>query len=117
MRRKKGVLIPLELTILATCLDLKTRGVEEGHGFMIAKQIKDQKSARMLTSHGTLYKALGRMEKAGLLKSHWEDPLAAAEETRPRRRLYRITAQGQAALSAARALQSQPRLTSQRAAT
>ena len=117
MRRKKGALVPLELSILATCLDLKARGVEEGHGFMIAKEIKSQKGARMLTSHGTLYKALGRMEKAGLLQSRWEDPMVAADQARPRRRLYHITAQGQTALNAASALNPTLSSVSQRAAT
>ena len=56
MRRKKGALIPVELSILSASLDLQTRGVEEAHGFLIAKQISDQNDARMLTAHGTLYK-------------------------------------------------------------
>ena len=117
MRRKKDTLIPVELSILAACLGLKSRGVDEVHGFLIAKQISDQQGARMLTAHGTLYKALGRMEKAGLLKRRWEDPVAAADEARPRRRLYRITAQGQAAFDAARAPQPQAQFVSKRAAT
>ncbi len=117
MRRKKGELIPVELSILAACLDLKSRGLEESHGFLIAKQISDQNGARMLTSHGTLYKALGRMEKAGLLKSNWEDPVAAAEQSRPRRRFYRITAQGLEAFNAARAQQAQPNSVAKRATT
>lgn len=116
MRRKKGALIPLELSVLVASLDLKTRGVNEVHGFLMAKQIRDQKGARMLTAHGTLYKALGRMEKAGLLKSRWEDPVAAADEARPRRRLYRITAEGQAAYEAATTPQPQPHSASERAA-
>ena len=117
MRRKKGALIPVELSILAACLGLKSRGVEESHGFLIAKQISDQKGARMLTAHGTLYKALSRMEKAGLLKSRWEDPVAAADEARPRRRFYQITAEGQAAFDAARAVQPQVHSVSERTAT
>ena len=117
MRRKKGVRIPLELSILVACLDLKTRGAEQVHGFLIAKQIGDQTGAKMLTSHGTLYKALGRMEKTGLLKSRWEDPVAAANESRPRRRLYRVTAEGVAAFDAARAPRPQPVSSSKRATT
>ena len=50
---------------MATFLDLKMRGIDDAHGFLIAKQIKDPRSARLLTSHGTLYKALGAQEKAG----------------------------------------------------
>ncbi len=117
MRRKKGTLIPLELSILAACLGLKTRGTEEAHGFLIAKQIGDQSGARMLTSHGTLYKALGRMEKGGLLKSRWEDPIAAANESRPRRRLYQITADGVNALDAATVPKSRPISSAKRATT
>jgi DNA-binding PadR family transcriptional regulator len=101
MRRKKGALVPLEISILAACFGLKSGGAQEAHGFLIAKQIGDQRGARMLTSHGTLYKALGRMAKAGLLKSRWEDPVVAAGESRPRRRFYRVTAEGQAALRTA----------------
>ena len=102
----------MEISILAAFLDLKMRGIEDAHGFLIAKQIKDQQSARMLTSHGTLYKALGRMEKAGWLKSKWEDPVIAAEESRPRRRFYSMTAEGQIAFDGASTPQRNARLTS-----
>ncbi len=43
------------------------------------------------------------MQKAGLLESDWEDPVAAANEDRPRRRLYKVTAAGEAELAKARA--------------
>ena len=66
---------------------------------MIAKDIQQREGKRLLTAHGTLYKALGRMEKAGLLTSEWEDPLIAAEEGRPRRRFYRVTPAGEMALA------------------
>ena len=56
-----------------------------------------------LTAHGTLYKALGRLEKAGLLESEWEDAAAAEDEGRPRRRLYSVTGAGALALAAHRA--------------
>jgi DNA-binding PadR family transcriptional regulator len=36
-----------------------------------------------------------------MLESEWEDPQIALAEGRPRRRLYRITAAGQAALAEA----------------
>jgi DNA-binding PadR family transcriptional regulator len=54
--------------------------------------MRDQSGSRSLTSHGTLYKALGRLEELGLLTSRWED--AAAVEGRPRRRLYALTGEG-----------------------
>jgi PadR family transcriptional regulator, regulatory protein PadR len=56
-----------------------------------------------LTSYGTLYKALTRLEREGYLASRWEDPLTAAAEARPRRKFYRLTLEGEGALSEARA--------------
>jgi PadR family transcriptional regulator PadR len=103
MRRKAGSLVPLELSILETGIELVVRGAPYFHGFLIAREIKDREDARLLTAHGTLYKALDRMAKAGLLESQWEDPVAAAGAGRPRRRLYRVTAAGEAALVTARA--------------
>jgi len=103
MRRKAGSLVPLELSILEAGIELTVRGAPYFHGFLIAKEIKEREDARLLTAHGTLYKALDRMQKAGLLESEWEDPFAAAGEGRPRRRLYRVTIAGETALAAARA--------------
>jgi len=54
--------------------------------------MREQSGSRSLTSHGTLYKALGRLEEFGLVASRWED--AAAAEGRPRRRLFELTGQG-----------------------
>ena len=102
MRRKKGELLPIEIAVLESGMILRARGIQAFHGFLIAKEIKNQKEARMLTAHGTLYKALGRMAKAGLLESTWEDPLISAEQNRPRRRFYEVTASGEAALAKAR---------------
>ena len=112
MRRKKGTLLPLEKSILQCGIDLAVRGAPRFHGFMIAKQIKDRDEAKLLTAHGTLYKALDRMQKSGYLQSDWEDPLVAAQEHRPRRRLYHVTAAGEAAL--VKALESVPQKASAR---
>jgi DNA-binding PadR family transcriptional regulator len=68
---------------------------------MVAALIREDKEGRLLTARGTLYKALDRLEKRGFLQSAWEDPNTAAEEGRPRRRFYRITAAGEAALAEA----------------
>ena len=94
MRRKPGTLIPIEQAILVAALHLQCRGGEEFHGFRIAKEIKGQGDARRLTGHGTLYRALGRLKQQGYLDSRWEDPIVAARESRPRRKLYRLTASG-----------------------
>ena len=101
MRRKPGTLLPIEVSILAAALDLRRRGSDEFHGYLIAREIKDREEAKLLTGHGTLYKALDRMRAGGLLESHWEDPEAAAAAERPRRRLYTITAAGERALEGA----------------
>ena len=50
---------------------------------------------------GTVYPALRRLEKAGLLRSRWEKTAEARAEGRPRRRTYEMTALGQEALPAA----------------
>ena len=99
MRRKPGAVLPLEAAILAAAVELAATGTNRFHGFLLAKHLRDAEGAKLLTAHGTLYKALSRMETAGLLASAWEDPQAAAAEGRPRRRLYEITTAGRAALA------------------
>ena len=101
MRRKPGALIPLERSVLEAGIALRDQGAEEFHGFLLAKEIGSQGGKSTLTAYGTLYRALDRMEKAGLLSRRWEDPLIAAQDARPRRRLYQITAAGQRALAEA----------------
>jgi PadR family transcriptional regulator, regulatory protein PadR len=101
-------LLPLEESILAAGVDGNRRGEPEFHGFGVAKTIQEQDDARRLTAHGTLYKALGRMERDGLLTSRWEEPEAAEAAGRPRRRLYRVTGLGEAALARTRAERAAP---------
>ena len=47
---------------------------------------------------GVLYPVLSRMLNAGWLTDGWEDP-AAAKGARPPRRYYRVTSEGEQALS------------------
>lgn len=91
-RRKPGTLLPLETEILEVALSRLRAGHVTFHGFGLAQTMRDQSGSRSLTAHGTLYKALSRLEDRGLLTSRWED--AAAVAGRPRRRLYEITSQG-----------------------
>lgn len=91
MRRKQGTLIPLEQSIIEAAVDLNRKGTSEFYGFQIAKKIRDREGARNLTSFGTLYHALERLHKQGFLIRQWEDPTIAAEQNRPRRRLYQLT--------------------------
>jgi PadR family transcriptional regulator, regulatory protein PadR len=92
-RRKPGTLVPLENEILEAVLSLRRSGQVAFHGFGLAQAMREQTGSRSLTAHGTLYKALGRLEEFGLLTSHWEDA-AATPEGRPRRRLYELTGEG-----------------------
>lgn len=52
---------------------------------------------------GTVYPALGRLERDGLVKSSWEDEQDAHADGRPARRYYRLTAPGVKALADATA--------------
>ena len=87
VRRKAGSLVPLELAICTAALALRDHGVEQFHGYLIAKELKDAADTKLLTAYGTLYRALGRLEQMGLMTSTWEDPQIPADENRPRRRL------------------------------
>jgi DNA-binding PadR family transcriptional regulator len=102
MRRKPGVLLPIEISILVAGLDLDGRGVTEFHGYLLATEIADRDGARRLMAHGSLYRALGRLEDAGLLESRWEDPDIGTSEGRPRRRLYHVTSAGARAMAGTR---------------
>lgn len=95
MRRRPGTLLPLELEIL----DAAVSSAEPLHGFELARRIAAGSDRRALTAHGTLYKALGRLAEAGLLEAEWEDAETALLEGRPRRRLYRITGEGERRLA------------------
>jgi PadR family transcriptional regulator PadR len=97
-RRRAGTLVPLEQEILRTGLGVG-RGGERFHGFGLARALQD--GHRGLIAHGTLYKALGRLQEAGLLTAVWEDPDIAHEAGRPRRKLYEVSPAGEAALAAA----------------
>lgn len=91
--------MPIELNILDVCESRSLSGSPECHGFLIASLIKGTQNTKLLTAYGTLYRALSRLEKAGFLTSRWEDISSLAGESRPRRRLYRITDAGLKALA------------------
>jgi PadR family transcriptional regulator, regulatory protein PadR len=97
-RRKPGALLPIEVDILEAGLARRRNEGGEFHGFELAQQIAG--GGRRLTAHGTLYKALGRLEDAGLLASRWEEEGLATQEGRPRRRLYTVTGEGARRLAA-----------------
>ena len=50
---------------------------------------------------GTVYPALRRLERDGLIRSQWERQSIADEQQRPPRKYYKLTRSGRAALDAA----------------
>jgi transcriptional regulator len=66
------------------------------HGYAIAEALRDRSVGAFDLAEGTLYPALHRLERAGLLSSRW------AEVGGRRRRLYALTAAGRKALAARR---------------
>jgi len=82
-----GQLDPL---ILATIAD------EPAHGYAILQRLKTRSGGAFDLAEGTIYPALHRLERDGLLSSSW------STEGGRRRRVYRITRNGQAALQTRR---------------
>ena len=112
--RPVGRLLDLEYRILELAIDAAGDS-EDGtvYGFQLARDLSDS-SAASLIGHGTLYKALSRLSTMGFLEWQWESDQAASDQGRPRRRLYRITGAGEAAV---RARSRAERITIARAAT
>src|SRR5947207_15628539 len=48
---------------------------------------------------GTVYPALRRLEKGGLIRSQWEKAAVARAEQRPIRKYYQVTPDGESALT------------------
>jgi transcriptional regulator len=62
------------------------------HGYGIVEQLRTQSEGAFELAEGTVYPALYRLERAGLLASRWTQP-----EGR-RRRVYRLTRRGRTEL-------------------
>lgn len=80
----------LELLLLAV--------VEQGpaHGYAIIEELRRRSKEAFDLPEGTVYPALHRLEKAGALRSRWDD------STGRRRRVYEVTATGRRALAGQR---------------
>jgi len=96
----------LDERILDFALSRGGEGGSEFHGFALSKHLADKEGAKRLVGQGTIYKALDRLRRNGLLDSRWEDSELAEAEHRPRRRLYRVTGEAALALNRSRAAQS-----------
>ncbi|MDO9398243.1 MAG: helix-turn-helix transcriptional regulator [Herbiconiux sp.] len=98
VKRRPGRLLPLEVTILEA--GLRVQAEEDSfYGFALVRRIAEREGGPQI-GHGTLYRALSRLTTAGFLDATWEEPEVAEADGRPRRRLYRVTGEGEGALSA-----------------
>jgi DNA-binding PadR family transcriptional regulator len=93
--RKNSPSPPLTPAVLHILLALST---EDRHGYGIMKQVESESQGKVMMGPGTLYGSIGRMIDAGLVGE--SEKKADPEIDDERRIYYKITALGQAALSA-----------------
>jgi PadR family transcriptional regulator len=74
-------------------LVLKTLSLEPMHGWGISQRVQQISKGMLEVNQGSLYPALQRLEKQGLVASDW-----AISENNRRARYYRLTATGRRAL-------------------
>ncbi|MGB8212086.1 MAG: PadR family transcriptional regulator [Anaerolineales bacterium] len=70
----------------------------EKHGYAIMKDVEEQTSSQVKMGPGTLYGSIKRMLASDLIEETDERPDPALDDER--RRYYRLTAKGQAAVAA-----------------
>lgn len=76
-------------------LVLRTLALGPLHGHGISRHIRQTTDDVLQVEHGSLYPALGRLEKAGYISSKWEATARGREM-----RFYRLTAKGRRYLDA-----------------
>ena len=86
-----GLTISIERSIQAELLLLL--GQQPSHGYELIQRLNDADFKSGEADAATVYRNLRRMDKDGLIKSHWE-----VGESGPGRRLYELTHQGEASL-------------------
>ena len=79
-------------------LILKTLALGALHGYAIAQRLQQTSRDVVIVQQGTLYPALHRLEKRGLLKAEWKP-----SDTGRDAKFYRLTKQGHAQLEEERA--------------
>ncbi len=98
-KRMPNTLFPIEQSMLAVMVERELQMRPGIHGYDLAKELAKRENRNRLAGHGTIYRALWRLEEAGLITGVWaEDP--QSEPGRPRRRLFRVTTAGAQALTA-----------------
>ena len=77
-------------------LILATVAEEPAHGYAILQRLKERSSGAFDLAEGTIYPALHRLERDGLLNSTW------STDSGRRRRVYSLTRSGTSALEVRR---------------
>jgi PadR family transcriptional regulator, regulatory protein PadR len=77
----------VDLLLLAAVL------ARPAHGYAVIEELRRRSDGAFDLPEGTVYPALHRLERQGLLESHWSD------ESGRRRRVYAVTEGGKAALA------------------
>jgi PadR family transcriptional regulator PadR len=80
----------LDALLLAVIAD------DPAHGYAIIEELKRRSNDAVALGEGTVYPALHRLEKAGLVRSRW------STDAPRKRRVYAITDRGRRALSSER---------------
>jgi PadR family transcriptional regulator, regulatory protein PadR len=73
-------------------LILKTLSLSEMHGWGISQRVQQMSSGEFAMNQGSLYPALQRLEKTGLITSDW-----GVTDNNRQARYYRLTAAGRRA--------------------
>ena len=77
----------VELLLLAAVL------ARPAHGYAVIEELRRRSDGAFDLPEGTVYPALHRLERQGLLRSEWSD------ESGRKRRIYAVTDRGKAALT------------------
>lgn len=88
---KYELTIPIERSIQAELLLLL--GQRPSHGYELIQRLNETDFRSGEADAATVYRNLRRMDKDGLIKSHWE-----VGESGPGRRLYELSTQGKESL-------------------
>ena len=97
-------MLPMRPELLKGHLDALLLAVLEGkplHGYAIIEALREGSAGTLDLPTGTVYPALHRLERAGLIRSDWETVSGR------RRRAYQLTASGRQALTDQRAVWEQ----------
>ena len=74
-------------------LILKTIALEPRHGWAISERLRQMSSATLSIRQGSLYPALHRLERAGLIKAKW-----GTSDNNRKAKYYELTRRGRARL-------------------